>query len=163
MRHRSRGDTEHQTERSAEHCDKAFHSTTLCQEKGCQRDHDHHEQDYQLSAQGRHQAVTDLKRAATPGSSSPDFTCRRAPIGGLRAISIASSRRIHRCGPSVWSPVRIVDRQRHERRFGADRAAELGVAAASSGLGCHPIFIGSGTGAAKSHASLRRAHLGQML
>jgi hypothetical protein len=41
--------------------------------------------------QDRHQTVADLKRAATPGSSSPDFTCRRVPIGGLRAISIASS------------------------------------------------------------------------
>src|SRR5260221_9011160 len=41
--------------------------------------------------QDRHQTVADLKQAATPGSSSPDFTCRRVPIGGLRAISIASS------------------------------------------------------------------------
>jgi hypothetical protein len=39
---------------------------------------------------------------------------------------------------------------------GADRAVELGVTATSSGLG-HPIFMGSGTDAAKNHASLRLA------
>jgi hypothetical protein len=37
----------------------------------------------------------------------------------------------------------------------ADRAIELGVAAASSGLCCHPIFMGSGTDAAKNQPEAR--------
>ena len=42
----------------------------------------------------------------------------------------------------------------------ADRAIELGVAAASSGLGCHPIFMGRSTDAVKNHASLGLTHPG---
>jgi hypothetical protein len=50
LHHRRRGDIEHQTKRRAERRQQTIHSLTLGQKYRCQRNHYHHEQNYQLSA-----------------------------------------------------------------------------------------------------------------